>query len=351
MSTPVIRNLLVIRLGALGDCMHVLPSLQTLQTTYPGVQQHWLVQSVFHSLLASHANCWPGDKPKGILPRLGWLWQTSGQLAKAGIDGAVNLHPSLLTHLLCLLTFLRQGLWPLGRYTVYAKQKLPVTGAAERPAPRRHAITDFYQPFRRLLPGLPAEPDSLPQLAGITADMADAGTRTIGLIVGVGGKRPNRAWPISHWARLIQAVCGEPSLNDATMLLIGGPEESAIGNAILAELPPADSQRVSNTIGNLSLPQLVHTLRNCQVVLGGDTGPLHVAAASGCPHVIGLYAPTSVARTGPVGVGHCTSFTPPPSLSCWPCEQPTCQQATQPCMAKIPVEQAMQALLSAQLPV
>ncbi len=345
MSSVSIQHLLVIRLGALGDCMHVLPSLEAVASTYPRVQQRWLVQSVFHPLLAGHAHCWPGEKPKGIWPRVQWLWQTSRQLAAAGVDGVVNLQPSVLTHVLTWLILLRQGLLPWGRYAVYAKQKLSVTGLVERSTPRRHAIEDFYQPFRRLLPHLATTPSSQPCLA-LPAEESSITTPAIALIVGVGGKRPNRAWPIPYWQALIMQLCDELTLAGTTVVLIGGPEEVAIGESVLASLPSHCQQRVRNTVGQLTLPQLAHALRQCRVVVGGDTGPLHVAAASGCPQVIGLYGPTSVARTGPRGPRHCQAITPPQDAVYWPCEQPACTHP-QPCMADILPEDVAQAVIAA----
>ena len=49
-----------------------------------------------------------------------------------------------------------------------------------------------------------------------------------------------------------------------------------------------------------NLRELARLLRNAQLVIGGDTGPLHLAAALGTP-VIGLYGPTNPARNGPYG--------------------------------------------------
>jgi ADP-heptose:LPS heptosyltransferase len=52
-----------------------------------------------------------------------------------------------------------------------------------------------------------------------------------------------------------------------------------------------------------SLPQLAALLRRARVVVGSDTGPLHLAAAVGTP-CVGLYGPTRVEKSGPYGTQH-----------------------------------------------
>jgi len=70
---------------------------------------------------------------------------------------------------------------------------------------------------------------------------------------------------------------------------VWGPNERDLAERTGLELaPPTD------------LRQLAAVLRDATLVLGGDTGPLHLAAALGT-RVVGLYGPTSVRRNGPFG--------------------------------------------------
>ena len=61
------------------------------------------------------------------------------------------------------------------------------------------------------------------------------------------------------------------------------------------------------------MAELTALLRRASVVVGSDTGPLHLAAAVGTP-CVGLYGPTRAERNGPYGQGHCAIQSPVPSM-------------------------------------
>ena len=122
----------------------------------------------------------------------------------------------------------------------------------------------------------------------------------IGLLVGAGD--PERLVPLEVWARFI-ADCLD-RLPSSRIVLIGQVQESARAEWIQASLPSSLLGRVWDTTGRLSLSELAVVLTRCQVVVGADTGPLHLAAAVGT-HVIGWYfARARVHETGPYGQGH-----------------------------------------------
>jgi len=84
---------------------------------------------------------------------------------------------------------------------------------------------------------------------------------------------------------------GPNELEDARAIADGSP----VGRVSLA--PPTD------------LDDLLAVLRRASVVVAGDTGPLHMAAALGTP-CVGLYGPTSAERNGPYGQIHRTLAAP-----------------------------------------
>ena len=73
------------------------------------------------------------------------------------------------------------------------------------------------------------------------------------------------------------------------VLVVWGPREEEVARAVGAPIAPPTNLRELATI-----------LRHASVVIGGDTGPLHLAAALGTP-VVGLYGPTDPRRNGPYG--------------------------------------------------
>jgi ADP-heptose:LPS heptosyltransferase len=332
------KRILVIRLGALGDLVHVSPSLALVKSMRPDAEIHLLTHPAYDSLVQMMPGVdrvWHWDK------KTGWsgLLALAKDLRQAEIDAVVNLHPSFKTMLLAGLVTAK---WP----AVYHKQKLRVKGRMQREMARRHAVEDFYQPFKRLLK-LPETPTLVPSLllrkeeqsADIKAIRKSVGERWIGLIPGVGGKRGNRAWESASWQALIVALLRTP---ENRLLLIGGPDESALASALQTAV---GDTRLENHCGRHDLPGTSRLLVQCECVIGGDTGPTHLAAGLGVP-VIGLFGPTNPVRTGPRGQANMQLLTPPEALTCWPCEAPECPLSGEDymaCMRQIPVDAVMAA--------
>lgn len=130
--------------------------------------------------------------------------------------------------------------------------------------------------------------------------IGDSSGPWIGILVGAGA--PERVVPVTAWTELI-AGCLDV-LHGSRVVLIGSREEQERASWILASLPSSLVGRVWDTTGRLSLAELAQALTRCQVVIGADTGPLHLAAAVGT-NVIGWYfARARVHETGPYGGSH-----------------------------------------------
>lgn len=333
------KKLLVIRLGALGDLIHASASFQVVKQTNPDVEIHLLTSPAYEAmakLLPGVDQVWIWDKKQG------WnqLFRVAMQLRRLKLAGVVNLHPSFKS---LLFTFL---LWP-ARQAIYHKQKLREKGVAQRAIPRRHAVADFYQPFRQVL-NLPENPTLRPILK-VPKMQKTSDVLWVGLIPGVGAKRSNRAWePDAYVALILRLLDTDARLK---IRLIGGPDEQPLAQHLVAEVS-APQGRLENYCGKSDIPGTACLLAQCDLVVGGDTGPMHLAAAAGVP-LVSIYGPTSLARTGPMGYQPQTDLTPPATLACWPCELPECPY-TGPdhlaCMKQISVDAVLNACLSLLFP-
>jgi len=122
----------------------------------------------------------------------------------------------------------------------------------------------------------------------------------IAVLVGAGD--PERLVPVTVWERMI-TECLE-SLPASRIVLVGDQHEQERAQCIQGSLSLSLLGRVWDTTGRLSLMQLASLLTRCQIVIGADTGPLHLAAAVGT-RVIGWYfARARVHETGPYGPNH-----------------------------------------------
>ena len=119
-----------------------------------------------------------------------------------------------------------------------------------------------------------------------------------GLWVGIAPRSrwPAKDWPEENFVALARRLRAGRELGVA---LLGGPADREAGERMAAEMGPP----VVNLCGAKSLPELGAVLRQVNVLVCNDSGPMHYAAAVGTP-LVALFGPTDPARTGPRGEGH-----------------------------------------------
>jgi heptosyltransferase-2/heptosyltransferase-3 len=119
--------------------------------------------------------------------------------------------------------------------------------------------------------------------------------RAAGLRVAIhpGAGAAVKQWPVEHWAAV---ATGLHTARGARMVLTGGPAERNLTEAIAARLP----FDVLNLAGQTSIGQLAAVYRDCDLVLGSDSGPLHLAVATGTA-TVHLYGPVPASKFGPWG--------------------------------------------------
>ncbi|UCH36178.1 MAG: glycosyltransferase [Armatimonadota bacterium] len=112
-----------------------------------------------------------------------------------------------------------------------------------------------------------------------------------------------------------------------TVVLVGAPGEAVE----VSRVASAMSARAVNLTGETSTGELAAILERADLLVGVDSGPVHLAAAMGTPVVV-LFGPTDPSRTAPQGEGHEVVTA---GLDCGPCTKPC---ATMECMKAITVE-------------
>lgn len=117
------------------------------------------------------------------------------------------------------------------------------------------------------------------------------------LIVGfqAGASEPYKRWPTAKFAELANRLLGySPSLE---IVLTGTREEATLADAIMAKL--VDKDRVHNFCGRCTLQELPGLIQEMDVLVTGDTGPLHVAIAQQVS-TVSLFSATNPKWTGPI---------------------------------------------------
>ncbi len=148
-----------------------------------------------------------------------------------------------------------------------------------------------------------------------------------------GSPIPIKRWMPERYAELADWLIAQKR---AEILFVGVKDEIPIITEIRA-LMRAES---NNIAGKTTLTQLASILLKCNVFIGNDSGPMHLAAAVDT-QTIGLYGPGDPTRFGPVGP-KCQTIRQ--KLDCPPCPETTCRFGEEGCMSAIQVADVIQTL-------
>lgn len=193
--------------------------------------------------------------------------------------------------------------------------------------------------------------NSAPDLASIpsvaaTPDMEASASRftnkvgPINIILIPGTTWVTKIWPNSKWIELGEKLADQ---YPCRLVLVGGPAEVQSNYAIAAGIEAKrPEQMVLNLTGQTSLLDLISVFRRSALVIGADTGPLHLAAATGYPKVVGVFGSTPAKRNGPYGKQCKTVHL---SLECQPCYSKTCKYGTVACLTDLDSSKVFEAAL------
>ncbi len=164
-----------------------------------------------------------------------------------------------------------------------------------------HEMVDNFLSVARAVGGddrdrRPALFPSLDDVEAADAILCDAGIDPSRRIVALnpGASAPSNRWPTSDFAALGDMLNSLPGVSVA---ILGGPGDKELGAAIADGM---NSTPIRLT-GKLTLLQLAAAMRCFRVVVTGDTGPMHVAAAMRTP-IVALFGPAVPAESGPLYV-------------------------------------------------
>ncbi len=289
-----LRRVLLVKLSSIGDIVHALPLADALRDALPDAHFAWAVRKKFADLLEGNPNLDAVHTldAKGVRAAA----RFGRRLQRENFDVTLDAQGLLFSGLVTRLSGAKRR---VGLDRNREGNALFLTHAVV-PGRQRAHIVEILRGFVPAL-GLPAPGPVKRQTylaegeAGKAgALLAEAGAAHDKPIVGfiVGASTPDKTWPRERWVELCRRVSG----NGARPVLLGGPGESALAETILQEAGGAAI--TGNLAGKTPLRVLASTLARCAVVVGGDSGPTHLAVAVGAP-VVGLYGVTDPARTGP----------------------------------------------------
>jgi heptosyltransferase-1 len=317
-----IERVLIVRLSAMGDVIHTLPAVHFLRQVFPQAFIGWLIEERWAELL-----CAPGSPRRGPRSVLRPLvdevhtvnlkeWRKSRfsistlqQAAKVWndvrdvrYDVAVDLQGAIRSAVLARWSGARTvygvaepreapaSLWYTRRVVARGRHVIEQNlSVAEALVGHRAAMTPKELPcdLRNDLPNeLPKEPQAEQHISRQLAELGIGEFAILNPGAGWGAKR----WPAERYGE----VAGKLADQGIASILNYGPGEEELVRA--AEAASGGTARAMSS----TITELIALTRRARLFIGGDTGPMHLAAALRVPEVA-IFGPTDPARNGPYG--------------------------------------------------
>jgi len=289
------------------------------------------------------------ERPRGW-ERVRYDWALAGRLRRGRFDVAIDLHGGPRSAWLTRASGapMRVGYALPGRAWAYT------TRVRWSPSlvPPRHSVLnqwDLLTPFG-IGPAEPAEdavemPLDPTAAARVDERLGDAGvpTRATLAVLHVSAGNPFRRWPAERFAELAAKLAGLPA--PLHVIVTSGPSEAEAAVRVAVEarrLASDDGERIVRC-GEFDLEELAALVTRSALYIGGDSGPLHIAATTRTP-VVALFGPTLADRSLPWRDPAIPSLgVDAGPLPCRPCHQRTCAPGDYRCLTGITVPMVLDA--------
>jgi heptosyltransferase I len=289
------RSVCILRLSAIGDACHVVPIVRTLQQAWPATQLTWIIGRSEARLmrLLDGVEFITVDKRASLAALTALRRELAGRRFEVLLHMQLALRASLVAS--CVPARVKLG---FDRARARELQWL-FTNARIAPRTREHVLDSFFgfpaalgitERLLRWDLRLPAEAQTY--AAGLIPDSQPT------LVISPCSSHALRNWRAARYAAVAAHAVGRHRMR---VILAGGPSESELRMG--AAIEKACRVPLTNQIGKDTLPELLALLARTTVLLTPDSGPAHMATMVGTP-VVGLYAATNPARSGPYLSGH-----------------------------------------------
>jgi lipopolysaccharide heptosyltransferase II len=340
-------KILLIRLRLIGDVVFTTPVIRALRRAYPHARLSYLVERSAAPVVKGNPyldEVIVVARPRGMARmiedvRLGFA------LRRRKFDVVIDLHGGPRSSMLTLLSGAPQriGYEIPGRTWMYTR-----TIARPRELRPRHSVINQWDLLEAVegwpgdLPDAAMDPVEMPvnlradaQVTG-RLDRAGVAPDDEVIVIHVSAGNPFRRWPEPAFVELCTQLA-EASPRRRIVLSSGPSDRDAalrIGSAARAALAPDARARIVDA-GEFDLAELRALVARSRLFIGGDTGPLHIAATTTSP-IVGLYGPTLPARSAPWrDPALATESVELADLACRPCDQRACVHGDFRCLTRL----------------
>lgn len=321
---PTPKRILVLRLGAVGEIVRTLPAVELLRRAFPDSEIAWGIETHVAPLLDGHPsidrriiydrNALKKDWRRGRFLRA-WMRGRGfvNETREFAPDLAIDFQGCFKSGWAAWLSRAPHRIGFDKPWVREGAQRFATERVDLRPEHRHRVLRAMalaMEAARRFGGGgvsLDSDPrELLPEFVGLGLTEAEleegrvhheslsAGRRSVALAPFCSGGRPWKRYPLEHWRAMARGL-----VEDGTsVLFVVGPGEEEEARGLVTELGP-----LAKMIVGRSLRQAAAVLAQCDVFVGVDTGPMHLAWAAGTS-VVSVFGPTDPGLHAPLGEGH-----------------------------------------------
>lgn len=332
------KKILMIKLGAMGDVILAVPSMRMLRKRFPNAHLTLLVDRALAPMVSSLPyldEIIPVKRKK--LSKLFYLLRLAKRIRREGFEFSVDFQNTKWTYLIAFLGGIpkRHG-FARGKLGFLLNHGNRDFNAREKPVKHQFRILSQLgvRDFDERLELRPIEStrrkieEKIDQYFGVRPK------RIVAIVPGSSPKWKTKRWPLENFEDLANRLIAE---QDSGILLLGSSEDAQY----VKQFNLANPKRVLNLLGKTSLQELVAAVHAADVVVSGDTAPLHIAGAFK-KQTIAIFGPTDPKRHMQV-FENAKIFNK--HLACQPCYQGVCHNAEKlACLKQISVHEVYQAM-------
>lgn len=316
-------KVLIVKLSSLGDLFHALPTVSTLRERL-GAEIHWCVQQEYVDLV----KCFDDVDHVIPFPRRNFLKRRKEfrkDLRSVHYDYVIDMQGLMKSCLVALMadadrkigpSFSREGTGLL--YPEKAVGKLKGRHAVQRVMDvlRYLRLTPLDVDFRVSFPAVDVQ----------------GGHPRIALV-------PASRWLTKTWSAQAFIDTARRMLKSGPMsfFVVGGPSDVELCGKIATDIGSC----AQSLAGKYSIPESGGILDGMDLVITNDSGPMHMAAATGT-RVLSIFGPTDASKTGPYGKDHRVLTA---DISCRPCLSRKCSKDGIPCLSGVTAERVASSAL------
>jgi heptosyltransferase I len=304
-------KILIVRLSALGDIVHALPVLAAIKRAVPDAEVDWLVEENYAPILSIARGL-----RRRIIVRARKSFETPDSISFGGVMGYRNAARFLWNqdydYALDLQGLIKSAVWARISFAdrvigfdapnlrepqaafLYSQTVTPFGPAGQQTS--APAANHVIRKNLSILQALDIKSDAIEMplvpngSAETTAAIETAGGPLRYVVINPGAAWPNKRWPPERFGALAAKLHEHSGLRS---LITWGPSEKGLATSVVNASAGAASLAPATTVSDLAV-----LMREAALVISGDTGPLHIAAAMSTP-LVGLYGPTWPERNGP----------------------------------------------------